>query len=106
MRRERPQSDRRRGEYRIPLMLRLLLAVLLLLPIGASAQQRTFQSTFLEGSWGLKLDGAVVMRWDLELTADGWTGGWSKPTSFSSDGTRFGDIKLPAIDRRADSGKA
>ena len=88
------------------MIVRLLLALLLLLPISASAQQRTFQSTFLEGSWALRLEGAIVMRWDLELTEDGWAGGWTKPTSFSSDGTRFGNIVMPAVERRADSGKA
>ena len=46
------------------------------------------------------------MRFDLELTADGWTGAWVKPTSFASDGQRFGNIKMPAVERRADSGRA
>lgn len=85
---------------------RLLLLLFLLLPVSASAQQATFASTFLEGSWALRLDGAIVMRFDLELTADGWTGGWVKPTSFASDGTRFGNVRMPAVERKADSGRA
>src|SRR5688500_17126385 len=84
------------------ILLRLLL---LLLPVPAAAQP-TFASTFLEGSWGLRLDGSIIMRFDLELTADGWTGGWVKPTSFASDGQRFGNIKMPSTERRADSGRA
>jgi hypothetical protein len=87
-------------------MIRRLLALLLLmLPLPAAAQP-TLASTFLEGSWGLRYDGATVMRFDLELTADGWTGGWVKPGSFMSDGQRFGNIKMPPVERRADSGRA
>jgi hypothetical protein len=85
---------------------RLLLLLLLLLPVQASAQQPTFASTFLEGSWALRHDGTIVMRWDLQLTADGWAGAWTKPTSFASDGTRFGNIRMPAVERTADRGRA
>ena len=85
---------------------RLLLLLLLLLPVPAGAQAPTLASTFLEGSWGLRVDGSIIMRFDLELTADGWTGAWVKPTSFASDGLRFGSIKMPAVERRADSGRA
>ncbi len=84
---------------------RLLLLLLLLLPVPAAAQP-TIASTFLEGSWGLRVDGSVIMRFDLELTEDGWAGAWVKPTSFASDGVRFGSIKMPATERRADSGRA
>jgi len=84
---------------------RLLLLLLLLLPVPAAAQP-TIASTFLEGSWGLRADGSIIMRFDLELTADGWTGAWVKPTSFASDGVRFGSIKMPSTERRADSGRA
>lgn len=89
------------------MIARLLLLALLLLPVPAAAQP-TLASTFLEGSWGLRLDGAVVMRFDLELTADGWAGAWVKPTSFRIDrsGKRFGDIVMPAVLRRADRGRA
>ena len=89
-------------------MIRRLLALLLLvlaLPLPAAAQP-TLASTFLEGSWGLRYDGTTVMRFDLELTEDGWTGGWVKPGSFNSDGQRFGNIKMPPVERRADTGRA
>jgi hypothetical protein len=85
---------------------RLLLLLLLLLPVTAAAQQATFASTFLEGSWAIRHDGSNIMRFDLELTADGWKGAWVKPTSFTSDGVRFGNIKMPATERRSDSGRA
>lgn len=85
---------------------RLIFLLLMLLPVPAAAQQATFASTFLEGSWGLRLDGSIIMRFDLELTADGWAGTWTKPTSFASDGQRFGNITMPATERRSDSGRA
>ena len=84
---------------------RLLLLLLLLLPVPAAAQP-TVASTFLEGSWALRVEGAIIMRFDLELTGDGWTGGWIKPTFFATDGYRFGNIKMPSTERRADSGRA
>ena len=88
------------------MIARLVLALLLVLPVAASAQPRTFASTFLEGSWGLRLDGSIIMRWDLELTENGWTGTWVKPGSFASDGVRFGSITMPSVERKADRGQA
>ena len=95
---------------------RLPFLLLALLPVTAAAQAQpqaqvpplgqTLSGRFLEGSWGLRLDGSVVMRFDLARTADGWTGGWVKPTSFASDGQRFGSIKMPAVERRADTGRS
>jgi len=87
-------------------MRRLFLLLLLLLPLPAASQQQTLASTFLEGSWGLRLDGSIVMRWDLELTEDGWDGTWVKPGSFASDGVRFGNIKMPSVEREADRGQS
>jgi hypothetical protein len=95
---------------------RLLILLFALLPMAAAAQAQpqvqvpplgqTLSGRFLEGSWGLRLDGSIVMRFDLARTADGWTGGWVKPTSFASDGQRFGRITMPAVERRADSGRS
>jgi hypothetical protein len=97
---------------------RLLVLLLALLPMAAQGQAQpqpqiqvpplgqTLSGRFLEGSWGLRLDGSVVMRFDLKRTADGWTGGWVKPTSFASDGQRFGSIKMPAVERLADTGRS
>lgn len=95
---------------------RLLFLLLVLLPMTAAAQAQpqvqlpplgqTLSGRFLEGSWGLRLDGSIIMRFDLVRTADGWTGGWVKPTSFASDGQRFGSIRMPSVERRADSGRS
>lgn len=87
------------------MIARLLLLLFLLLPVSASAQP-TLASTFLEGSWALRLEGSIIMRFDLELTDDAWTGTWVKPGSFASDGRRFGSIKMPAVERTAESGRA
>jgi hypothetical protein len=109
-------------------MARALLVLLLLLPLPAAAQPATVpaaaaQSTsplpvparpmtvagsFLEGAWALRLDGAVIMRFDLQRKGDAWAGAWVKPTSLRADsnGRRFGDIVMPAVDRKADSGRA
>ena len=84
---------------------RLLLLLLLLLPVPAAAQP-TVASTFLEGSWALRVDGAIIMRFDLALAGNAWTGAWIKPTFFATDGQRFGNIKMPSTERRADSGRA
>lgn len=78
----------------------LILVCLLLLPVQAAAQQS------LEGSWALRLEGANIMRWDLDRQGDAWEGTWVKPDSFASDGERFGNIEMPAVEREADSGRS
>lgn len=78
----------------------LLLLLALLMPSAAAAQQT------LEGSWALRLDGSIIMRWDLAREGEEWTGTWVKPVSFASDGRRFGSIKMPSIERPADGGRA
>lgn len=84
---------------------RLLLLLLLLIPAPAVAQSLAHR--FLEGSWALRLDGAVIMRFDLEREGESWDGAWTKPTSFRSDGgARFRNIVMPAVERQADSGRA
>ena len=99
---------------------RLLFALLLALPVPALAQPAppappaqsrlpiTIAGSFLEGSWGLRLDGSIVMRFDLKRQGDGWAGAWVRPTSFRTDsgGRRFGNIVMPSVERQADSGKA
>ena len=109
-------------------MTRLIAALLMLLSLPAAAQPVTVPTTvvtqpappaqsrlpvtiagsFLEGSWALRLDGAIVMRFDLKRQGDGWTGAWVKPKSFRTDrgGHRFGEIVMPSVARLADSGKA
>lgn len=82
------------------MILRLLFILLVILPLPAAAQQT------LAGSWALRLDGSIIMRWDLERDGDSWTGTWVKPDSFASDGRRFASIRMPAVEREADAGRA
>jgi hypothetical protein len=70
---------------------RLLFVLALLLPVPAAAQS-------LAGSWALRLDGAVIMRFDLERDGQQWKGTWVKPDSFASDGKRFARLSLPAVE--------
>lgn len=77
---------------------RLLLLLILLLPVPAAAADT------LAGSWALRLDGAIIMRFDLEPDGAGWKGAWVKPGSFATDGKRFGRISLPPIERKSDRG--
>lgn len=76
----------------------LLFLVALLLAAPAAAADS------LAGSWALRLDGAIVMRFDLEPAGTSWKGGWVKPTSFATDGKRFARISLPPIERKSDRG--
>lgn len=79
---------------------RLLFLLVLFLPLPVAAQQS------LEGAWALRLDGSIVMRWNLERDGGDWTGSWVKPDSFASDGVRFANIEMPAVERKADKGRS
>ena len=102
------------------MLRRFLILLLVLLPTPAMAQ--SFQQSFadlsperpssedqslesqpLEGSWALRIDGAIIFRFDLAESGEGWIGVWSRPTSFASDGDRFGNLKGPAD--RVESGE-
>jgi hypothetical protein len=91
----------------------LLLILVALLPVPAAAQPASLESrpttvagSFLEGSWGLRADGTTIMRFDLKRQGDSWIGVWTKPTSFRSDGPRFGNIVMPATERTSDRGRS
>src|SRR5690606_6437847 len=77
---------------------KLLLLLLLALSAPAAAQQ----AQTLEGTWALRLDGSIIMRWDLDRDGRAWKGVWVKPDSFASDGRRFGSIRMPAVQRQSD----
>jgi len=69
----------------------LLFAVLgLTLAPGSVSAQR--DSSSLEGSWALRLDGAIVFRFDLARDGAGWSGRWTRPRSFATDGNRFSHL--------------
>jgi len=68
----------------------LLLLPALLLPAPAAAQSLAGQS--LAGSWALRLDGSIIFRFDIARDGDGWSGSWSRPGNFASDGDRFANF--------------
>ncbi len=49
----------------------------------------------LDGSWALRLDGSIIFRFDLKRSNGSWSGSWSRPNSFASDGDRFSNLKGP-----------
>lgn len=72
----------------------LLVAALLALPVPLVAQPAIpsaapARAGSLEGSWALRLDGAILFKFDLEREGDSWSGSWTRPRSFASDGDRF-----------------
>lgn len=64
----------------------ILISVLLAFPAAAQS---------LEGSWALRLDGAIIFRFDLDREPNGWSGEWARPGSFASDGERFANLSGP-----------
>ncbi len=98
---------------------RPLLAFVLVLAAPAAAQAPTPTPTpapaparaslaaqMLAGSWALRVDGAVMFRFDLVRSADGWSGTWVKPKSFATDGAIFSELSGPPTVQRAQSGRA
>lgn len=76
------------------MLKRLLFVFLLLLPMPAAAQS-------LAGSWALKIDGVVILAFNLEPTASGWSGLWVRPRSFATNGALFTRVEGPATAVRA-----
>ncbi len=70
----------------VAMMLRFMLAFLLaLIPAMPAAAQQA-----LQGSWAFQIEEAVVFRFDVEQNEDGeWSGTWSRPNSFRSNGVIF-----------------
>jgi hypothetical protein len=60
----------------------------------------------LAGSWALRVEGAVVFRFDLVRTGDTWTGTWAKPNSFASDGAAFAELSGPPTEQKSLGGRA
>lgn len=100
---------------------RLLFASLLVLAAPAAAAQApatpaaapaaatakpSFAAQMLVGSWALRVDGAVMFRFDLARSGDGWSGTWVKPKSFATDGAIFAELSGPPTQQRSQSGRA
>lgn len=89
------------------MLRRILILLLCLLPVPAMAQSfaqsfedlsredQSLEDQSLEGAWALRIDGAIIFRFDLERNGNGWSGTWSRPASFASDGDRFGKLTGP-----------
>ena len=95
--------------------VRLLFAVMLLTPVPVAAQtpaaapaatRAPFAAQMLAGSWALRVDGAIVFRFDLASAGSGWSGSWTRPTSFVTDGASFGTLSAPLVEQKAASGRA
>jgi hypothetical protein len=71
------------------MIARFMAPLALFLSVPAAAES-------LEGSWALKIGGAAIFRFDLTKDGDGkWTGVWSKPSSFASNGDSFSRLTGP-----------
>jgi len=97
-------------------LIRLLFALVLILPVPAAAQataaapaqaarQTPFAAQMLAGSWALRIDGTIMFRFDLEADGAGWRGSWTKPTSFVTDGALFGSLSGPPVVQRSLGGR-
>jgi hypothetical protein len=98
-------------------LARLLLALLFLLPVAAAAQapaaaptpapsRAPFAVQMLAGSWVLRVEGTVMFRFDLAQDGAGWSGTWTKPRSFATDGAIFAELSGPPTEQRSQSGRA
>lgn len=55
----------------------------------------------LEGAWALKIDDTVILAFQFEPAATGWSGTWIRPRSFASDGALFTRVEGPPMAIRA-----
>lgn len=47
----------------------------------------------LEGAWALKIGDAIIFRFEMERDADDqWTGSWTRPASFRTNGVFFSNM--------------
>jgi len=99
------------------MLVRLLFALALALPVPTAAQTpaaspptavapTSFAAQMLAGSWALRVEGAVVFRFDLARSGAGWSGTWAKPKSFATDGAIFAELSGPPTEQRSQAGRA
>ncbi len=74
-------------------------------PEASSVELPAVEARPLEGSWALRLDGAIIFRFDLSEDDGTWSGVWSRPGSFASDGNNFGSLKGPTETHRSSAGR-
>ena len=71
---------------------------LLVLTLAAPAVAQSTSSASVAGSWALKLDGAIIFRFDIKPDGDGWRGDWWRPRSFASNGDSFSRLGGPPVE--------
>lgn len=92
----------------------LLLAIALVAPFATAAAQpatkakppATKPAADLAGSWMLKVQDAVIFRFDLVRDGDGWRGTWVRPRSFASSGDAFSRLSGESTELASGAGKA
>ncbi len=58
-------------------------------PAASPAQEQAS----LEGLWDLAIDGVAIFRFEIRQAAGGeWSGTWSRPNRFNTDGNVFGNL--------------
>jgi len=104
-------------------LTRLLFALVLLLPVPAAAQapapapipastpapapaRASLAAQMLAGSWVLRVEETVVFRFDLARSEAGWSGTWTKPKSFATDGAIFAELSGPPTEQRSQASRS
>ena len=82
-------------------LLAAALAGLVVLPAGQALAQAapgaaaspTQEQASLAGQWDLTIDGVAIFRFEIREEAGGaWSGTWSRPNRFNTDGNAFGNL--------------
>ena len=53
------------------------------------------------GIWALRAQGSTLMLLEVSRSRKGWTGSWTQPSSYDTNGEYFNDIKANTITRRS-----
>lgn len=77
---------------------RFLAALLVLFPIPAFAASAS-------GVWVVRAGDIALFQFEVSHTPTGWTGIWSRPSHFNTDGETFSEIKGPVVRRIARSAR-
>lgn len=66
--------------------------------IGAAAPAREAD---VAGTWALRAQGSTLMFFEVSRSRDGWTGSWTQPSEYDTNGEYFNDIKADTTVRRS-----
>jgi hypothetical protein len=75
-------------------------------PVAPAAIPSSFSAQMLAGSWALRIEGVVVFRFDLVRRGESWSGTWTKPSSFATDGAIFAELSGPPVEASSLAGRA